>query len=79
MFGVLYCYTPEVFPTNVRGTAVGIASSLGRISGCIAPILTGALLDISLSIPLYLSASFLCIAAVFMVMLPLETRGKAAL
>lgn len=72
-------YTPEVFPTNVRGTAVGIASSLGRITGCIAPLLTGFFMDISIVLPLYISAAFLCMTAICMALLPIETRGRASI
>lgn len=35
---VLYGWTPEVFPAPVRGTACGLASFFGRLSGIIAPL-----------------------------------------
>ncbi|KAI8909138.1 major facilitator superfamily domain-containing protein [Gorgonomyces haynaldii] len=78
MYGVIYAYTPEVFPTRVRGKGVGIASALGRITGAIAPTLTGYLLDINVQIPLYVSASFIALTGVCMLLLPIETRGKVA-
>ena len=37
LFAVLYCYTPEVFPTEVRTTATGACSALARIAGLIFP------------------------------------------
>ncbi|KAJ9668479.1 hypothetical protein H2201_001527 [Coniosporium apollinis] len=33
MYGVLYAYTPEVFPAPNRGTGTGISSFLNRIAG----------------------------------------------
>lgn len=30
---VLYATTPEMFPAYVRGSACGLASTLGRLSG----------------------------------------------
>ncbi|KAJ3129659.1 hypothetical protein HK100_008491 [Physocladia obscura] len=33
MYGVLYTYTPEVFESNVRGTAGGAAAALSRVFG----------------------------------------------
>ncbi len=79
MWGVIYSYSPEVFPTRVRGTGVGMASSLARILGSLAPLATGALLQtVSLQAPLYLSSAALCGAALCMVALPIETRGLAA-
>ncbi|KXT05329.1 hypothetical protein AC578_11075 [Pseudocercospora eumusae] len=35
---VLYGWTPEVFPAAIRGTATGLASTLGRLFGILAPI-----------------------------------------
>jgi putative MFS transporter len=37
----VYAYTPELFPTEVRATGMGTASSVGRIGGMISPILVG--------------------------------------
>lgn len=44
MWAVLYGWTPEIFGTEVRGTACGIASALSRVGGMIAPMLGGILL-----------------------------------
>ena len=35
--GILYAYTPELFPAPYRGSASGMASTLGRISGIVTP------------------------------------------
>ncbi len=37
----VYAYTPEVFPTWLRATATGLASSFGRIGSILAPLLIG--------------------------------------
>ncbi|KAI0314336.1 major facilitator superfamily domain-containing protein [Amylostereum chailletii] len=39
MYGVLYAYTPEVFPAPHRGTGDAIASAFNRITGLLAPII----------------------------------------
>ncbi|KAJ2379312.1 hypothetical protein IW150_000258 [Coemansia sp. RSA 2607] len=78
MFAVIYAYTPEVFHPSVRGTACGMASALGRVSGIIAPLITGLLLEISTTVPLYVSVGLLWIAACCMVGLPIETRDIAS-
>lgn len=36
-YAALYAYTPEVFPTWVRATGMGLASAFGRIGGITAP------------------------------------------
>ncbi|GET00545.1 MFS general substrate transporter [Rhizophagus clarus] len=77
-YAVIYGYTPEVFESKVRGTACGIASAFGRVAGIIAPIVTGVLLSISVSVPLYVSALLFAAAGVCIVLLPIETKGRQA-
>ncbi|GAA6007178.1 hypothetical protein JCM10207_001534 [Rhodosporidiobolus poonsookiae] len=55
MYAVIYGLTPEVFPTSTRGTACGLASALSRLAGIIAPLFTGFLLSLSISLPLFMS------------------------
>jgi MFS transporter, putative metabolite:H+ symporter len=42
-WGALYAYTPEQYPTNIRGTGAGMAASFGRIGGILGPLLVGYL------------------------------------
>ena len=37
VFQAVYVYTPEVFPTKIRGTAMGLMSSSSRIGGLVTP------------------------------------------
>ncbi|MHA3048368.1 niacin transporter NiaP [Acinetobacter sp. ANC 4639] len=37
-WGVLYTYTPEQYPTNIRAFGSGWAAAIGRIGGIVAPI-----------------------------------------
>jgi putative MFS transporter len=37
----IYAYTPELYPTSVRATGMGVASSFGRIGGLAAPLIIG--------------------------------------
>ncbi|MEX3928385.1 MFS transporter [Paraburkholderia sp. BR10936] len=39
----VYAFTPEVFPTDVRATGMGVASAIGRLGAIAAPILVGYL------------------------------------
>ena len=43
----LYTYTPELYPTELRGTGSGAAASIGRIAGIAAPTITGYLFAVS--------------------------------
>ena len=42
-WGGLYAYTPEQYPTVIRGTGSGMAASFGRIGGILGPLLVGNL------------------------------------
>lgn len=42
---VLYVYLPELFPTHIRGTAVGFCLNCGRVFTCIAVLLVGSLVS----------------------------------
>jgi len=64
MWAILYGWTPEVFSTNVRGSACGIASALARIGGMMAPILGGRWLAIDVSFPVYTSVVTFVIAGI---------------
>jgi MFS transporter, putative metabolite:H+ symporter len=42
-WGGLYAYTPEQYPTIIRGTGSGSAASFGRLGGVLGPLLVGYL------------------------------------
>ncbi|WP_068496209.1 MFS transporter [Paenibacillus kribbensis] len=42
-WGAMYAYTPELYPTAVRSTGVGMAAAFGRIGGVIGPLVVGIL------------------------------------
>jgi putative MFS transporter len=43
-WGVTYGYTPELYPTRLRGTGTGSAAAFGRIGGILAPLVVGRLI-----------------------------------
>lgn len=49
-WGALYAYTPEQYPTVIRGTGVGMAASVGRLGGIFGPLLVGSLMAGGISI-----------------------------
>ena len=45
-FSTLYIYTPEVYPTSVRATAMGSHNSFGRLGGIIAPAVAVEMVEV---------------------------------
>jgi MFS family permease len=78
MYGVLYAYTPEVFPAPNRGTGSGIASCLNRIAGLMAPII-GIYASTDPIAPIYAAGALILASFVAMCFLPIETQGKQAM
>ncbi|KAK6535392.1 hypothetical protein TWF694_001853 [Orbilia ellipsospora] len=78
MYGILYAYTPEIFPTSSRGTGNALAACANRIFGIMAPIIAGYA-DLTTSVPVYVSGALFIAAGFVMLLLPYEPRGKASM
>ncbi|TGO30890.1 hypothetical protein BPAE_0003g01760 [Botrytis paeoniae] len=79
MFGILYAYTPETFPGSSRGTGCGIAHSLNRLGGIIAPLVAANVGSSNPSIPIYVSGSLIIVAFLAMCCLRIETQNRQSL
>lgn len=79
MYGVLYAFTPEIFPAPVRGAGTGVASFLNRITGLMAPVLAATIPGDGATTPIYMSAGLILSAFVGMCLIPIETRGAQRL
>lgn len=77
VYGLLYSYTPELFPAPVRGTANGMVAMFNRLSGLMAPIIA-AYVGIDNNMPIWISAALFIVAGLVFLILPYETRGRAA-
>lgn len=76
-WSALYAYTPELYPTRIRGTGAGAAASVGRLAGTIAPTLTPLLYAHGgLTAPFTLFAITHLVGALATVALGIETKGK---
>ena len=64
-----------MFPTQLRGMAVGISSALNRVVSIGFPLLAQYLLSINVRLPLYISASLYLVAGLCAAFLPYETKG----
>jgi putative MFS transporter len=77
-WGALYAVSPEVYPTQLRGTGTGWAAGFGRIASVLAPLSVPVLLRVGGSNVLLFAvfAAFFGIAALVTWGLP-ERRGEA--
>jgi MFS family permease len=79
MYGVLYAFTPEIFPAPVRGAGTGVASFLNRMTGLVAPVLAANIPGDGTKLPIYLSGALIMAAFVGICLIPIETRGRQRL
>lgn len=79
MYGVLYAFTPEIFPAPARGTGTGVASFLNRVTGLMAPILAANIPGDGATTPIYISAILILSSFAAMCGIPIETRGAQIL
>lgn len=78
MWSVLYAYTPELYPTRSRATGAGFASSIGRVGSLVGPYLVGVLLPVTGQAGIFtLGAASFAVAAIVVLVLGIETRGRA--
>jgi putative MFS transporter len=78
-WGVVYTYTPEMYPTRVRGTGAGWAAACGRFGGVLAPLVVGTMLPrwgIGYEAIFLMFSAVLLVGAVNVALLGEETKGK---
>ncbi|QWG30773.1 MFS transporter [Bacillus mycoides] len=77
-WGALYAYTPEQYPTTIRGTGAGMAAAFGRIGGILGPLLVGYLVasQASLSLMFTIFCGSILIGALAVVILGQETKQR---
>lgn len=77
--GVLYAFGGIVYPTEVRGTGVGVASAVGRIGAMLGSAIAGSLLTAGFGVAGVISAAIPCIiiSAVFMLFLVRKMNSAA--
>ncbi|HFK1464009.1 MFS transporter [Bacillus cereus] len=77
-WGALYAYTPEQYPTVIRGTGAGMAAAFGRIGGILGPLLVGYLVasEASLSLIFTIFCGSVLIGVFAVIILGQETKQR---
>ncbi len=77
-WGIVYTYSPELYPTAIRATGAGIAAAVGRIGGIIGPFLTPVLVPtLGQSGVFALFMVVLLVTALNVWVLAEETKGRS--
>ncbi|MCI0412402.1 MFS transporter [bacterium] len=78
-WGVVYTYTPELYPTDMRGTGAGTAAAVGRIGGIVAPVIVGKTLAAGLGQQTVFAqfAAVVIAGAIAVALLGEETKRKS--
>ncbi len=79
-WGVVYGYTPELYPTASRGSGTGWATGVGRIGGIAGPYLVGVMIGapgLGVVAVFSMFAAVLVVIAADVWLLGEETRGRS--
>ena len=78
-WGVIYTYTPELYPTAIRALGSGWAAGFGRIGGMLAPMLVGVLLvhGAQMNSIFVMFASVFVIVSIIVLSLGVESKKKS--
>merc|ERR1712100_462304 len=78
LWAAIDVYTPEAYPTSVRGVGNSAAGSMARLAGIVGPFIDVSLTFISTSqwITLGVWGGMFGVVGVLALMLPIETKGR---
>jgi putative MFS transporter len=75
-WGALYAYTPELYPTELRATGMGVAGAMARVGGLLAPSAIALVVAVGFNLAIALFAALLAVAALAVSRIEVETKGR---
>ena len=80
-WGCVYSYTPEVYPTDVRGSGTGWAACFGRIGAFVAPFIVPLVYasfgeGLGFTVVFIMLASAFAVVALVIALFGTETKGQ---
>jgi putative MFS transporter len=76
-WGALYAFTPEVYPTGLRASAMGMAGAVARFGGLFAPAIVAPVMATHFTLALAMLAGFLALGALAVLCVDVESRRRA--
>jgi putative MFS transporter len=76
-WGALYAFTPEVYPTDLRASGMGMAGAIARFGGLFAPAIVAPVMAQHFTLALAMLAAFLAVGAAAILNVDLESRKRA--
>jgi putative MFS transporter len=75
-WGALYAFTPEVYPTDLRASGMGMAGAMARFGGLFAPAIVAPVMATHFTLALGMLAAFLTAAALAIMLVDVESRHR---
>jgi len=76
-WGALYAFTPEVYPTDLRASGMGMAGAVARLGGLFAPALIAPIMATHFTLSLFVLAGLLVVGAIAIKMVDVESKDRA--
>lgn len=76
-WGALYAFTPEVYPTDLRASGMGMAGAVARFGGLFAPAIIAPIMASHFTLSLAVLSSMLVAGAVAIWSVDVESRNRA--
>ncbi|MEH6435900.1 MFS transporter [Massilia sp. DD77] len=76
-WGALYAFTPEVYPTALRASGMGVAGAVARFGGLFAPAIVAPVMATHFTLALAMLAGFLLAGALAIANVGVESRNRA--
>ncbi|RIX98488.1 MFS transporter [Aureimonas flava] len=74
-WGALYAFTPEIYPTGLRASGMGLAGAMARVGGLLAPSIIAPLMAASFTSALATISGLLVLAALSVWLIDVESRN----
>lgn len=76
-WGAIYAFTPEIYPTTLRASGMGMAGSVARFGGLLAPSIVAPIMTSNFGLALGVISGLLVLAAISVALVNAESKDKA--